>query len=603
MATGPLVDGGVGYREMQRLSESKVYTRKYHKGGPKPNPSENFQPSLESHPPAASQKFLAATTGDVDSSLQQLQTPPLLLFENQRPQQSAAASDEDVFSFNNKLNADHQIANGQNRFVSITLASKTKLEVREVRRKLNRELDQVRSLVRKLETRQLQVCTNNHHSEAPGSDAAFTTMIAPVFSAANSVAAATPSRGQLNARVPHGVTAENGSLRMRTPMDNQYYNNSDSVSEKEKLPPPEPTSKKSKVNGSNNGLKFVENKNYELAFKKCGAFLSKLMKHKNGWVFNNPVDAKLLGLHDYHSIIRYPMDLGTVKSRLSKNWYKNPAEFAEDVRLTFRNAMTYNPKGQDVHTMAEELLQMFEKQWPVIEAKIVYLPSPPSLKRPPPLDMRVLERSDSAMQPLSVNSKTNPVSQITHFGRPPTSKKPKVKDANKREMTFEEKQRLSNNLQNLPSEKLDIIVQIIKRRNFMFSQSEEEIEVDIDSVDTETLWELDRMVINYKKILSKNKRKEKLASLEKVEIVEVAQQRGALLVLNSNIGFRQDVKVDFHEAVGAASSIVAGEKKRENGSKCSSSSSSSSDSESTSSDSDSESSSGCGSDAEQLPRT
>ena len=31
------------------------------------------------------------------------------------------------------------------------------------------------------------------------------------------------------------------------------------------------------------------------------------------WPFYKPVDAELLGLHDYHDVIKKPMDLGTVK--------------------------------------------------------------------------------------------------------------------------------------------------------------------------------------------------------------------------------------------------------------------------------------------------
>ena len=75
-------------------------------------------------------------------------------------------------------------------------------------------------------------------------------------------------------------------------------------------------------------------------------------------------------------------------------------------------------------------------------------------------------------------------------------------------MTFEKKQRLSASLQSLPTEKLENIVQIIKKRNPSLCQQEDEIEVDIDSFDTETLWELDRFVNNCKKSMSKNKKKE-----------------------------------------------------------------------------------------------
>jgi len=68
-------------------------------------------------------------------------------------------------------------------------------------------------------------------------------------------------------------------------------------------------------------------------------------------------------------------------------------------------------------------------------------------------------------------------------------------------------------LQNLPPEKLDGVVQIIRKRNSALCPQEDEIEIDIDCVDTETLWELDRFVTNYKKSLSKYKRKAELAIL------------------------------------------------------------------------------------------
>jgi hypothetical protein len=55
------------------------------------------------------------------------------------------------------------------------------------------------------------------------------------------------------------------------------------------------------------------------------------MQHKHGWVFNDPVDAEKLGLHDYHSIIKRPMDLGMIKKRLHLKQYPTPAEFAENI--------------------------------------------------------------------------------------------------------------------------------------------------------------------------------------------------------------------------------------------------------------------------------
>ncbi|KAL5055064.1 hypothetical protein RYX36_035746 [Vicia faba] len=312
---------------------------------------------------------------------------------------------------------------------------------------------------------------------------------------------------------------ENVEKEKRMPKANQFYHNSEFLLAKDKFPPAE-SNKKSKLNwkkqgggemgpGLRMGSKF---------FKSCSSLLEKLMKHKHGWVFNSPVDVEGLGLHDYFTIITHPMDLGTVKTRLNKNWYKSPKEFAEDVRLTFDNAMTYNPEGQDVHVMAEHLSKVFEDRWAIIESDYnremrfgMEYGAPSPLPRraptftPPPLDMRrILDRSESlARTPRSMNN--------TPSSRTPALKKPKAKDPNKRDMTFDEKQKLSTNLQALPPEKLDAIVHIIKRKNLALNQHDDEIEVDIDSVDAETLWELDRFVTNYKKSLSKNKRRAEVA--------------------------------------------------------------------------------------------
>lgn len=95
----------------------------------------------------------------------------------------------------------------------------------------------------------------------------------------------------------------------------------------------------------------------------CGQILAKLMKHKYGYVFNEPVDAAALGIPDYHEIIKHLMDLGTVKSRLHKHEYGSQHDFASYVRLTFDNALTYNPKGTDVNETTSILLKLFEEKF------------------------------------------------------------------------------------------------------------------------------------------------------------------------------------------------------------------------------------------------
>ncbi|CAI0449041.1 unnamed protein product [Linum tenue] len=456
--------------------------------------------------------------------------------------------------------------------------------MREIRRKLQNELNTVKMLVKRIEAKQSQLGVATISSSVPLRHSVLDSRLTRVNSNVGSVAPRqTRPLHQLSVSVLENNqgAAENVEKEKRTPKANQFYRNSEFLLAKDKFPPAE-SNKKSKSSSKKHGSDMA------FRFGNCSSVLDKLMKHKHGWVFNSPVDVEGLRLHDYHTIIKHPMDLGTVKARLNKNWYKSPEEFAEDVRLTFHNAMTYNPKGQDVHIMAEQLLTMFEERWAVVkvdydrETRLVPydigFPTPTSRKIPslslPSLDMRrILDRSESMTYP-SVDIRQRPV-VTTPSGRTPAPKKPKAKDLHKRDMTYEEKQKLSTNLQSLPSDKLDNIVQIIKKRNSALLQRDDEIEVDIDSVDAETLWELDRFVTNYKKSLSKNKRKAELAMQARTEVERNVQQKvksRAILheikICERNVSNVSPVQVD---------------RQADNGSRSSSSSSSSSGSGSSSS--------------------
>ncbi|KAJ0966192.1 hypothetical protein J5N97_027330 [Dioscorea zingiberensis] len=103
--------------------------------------------------------------------------------------------------------------------------------------------------------------------------------------------------------------------------------------------------------------------------RQCAMILKKLMTHQTGWVFNQPVDPVKLNIPDYFSIISKPMDLGTIKHKLERKLYSSTLQFAADVRLTFSNAMRYNPPGNEVHIMAKELNNIFNQRWKSLEDK------------------------------------------------------------------------------------------------------------------------------------------------------------------------------------------------------------------------------------------
>lgn len=64
----------------------------------------------------------------------------------------------------------------------------------------------------------------------------------------------------------------------------------------------------------------VEGKKPRLSgsLRHCSEILKEMLSkrhHPYAWPFYTPVDAVALGLHDYHNIIKQPMDLGTIRVR------------------------------------------------------------------------------------------------------------------------------------------------------------------------------------------------------------------------------------------------------------------------------------------------
>ncbi|KAL9371219.1 hypothetical protein Peur_036359 [Populus x canadensis] len=370
--------------------------------------------------------------------------------------------------------------------------------------------------------------------------------------------------------------------------------------------------------------------------KNCSQILSKLMKQKLGYIFNTPVDVVGLQLHDYHDIIKNPMDLGTVKTNLSKNLYESPRDFAADVRLTFNNAMKYNPKGHEVYILAEQFLTRFQDLYRPIKEKVgedveeeqndlvqeVQASSWDHIRREPErvskIDgdfMPVTAKSDpigQQQQPTGMNQNPNSVRTPSPMRvpqvKPLKQPKPKAKDPNKREMNLEEKHKLGVGLQSLPQEKMEQVVQIIRKRNGHLRQEGDEIELDIEAVDTETLWELDRFVTNYKKMVSKIKRQALMGINTNAGATAISEGNNKDVPGNDRMEVVNEAKKPKKGDVGdedvdigdemPMSSFPPVEIEKDNGHASSSSSSSSSSSDDSSSSSDSDSGSSSGSDSE-----
>ncbi|KAK9073985.1 hypothetical protein SSX86_006580 [Deinandra increscens subsp. villosa] len=420
----------------------------------------------------------------------------------------------------------------------------------------------------------------------------------------------------------------------------------------------------------NNGPNHLADGNL---MKMCRQVLTKLMKHKLSWIFKAPVDAVALGLHDYHQIIKRPMDLGSVKSKLSENKYSSPVDFASDVRLVFENALLYNPKTDNAHRMADQLLTYFEGLFRPIEAELATRSHVNGFSAPDEFDgsswddIRTPERSkkpktsgpvtspfitNKQIHSTALNPTIQPVIQSpvrippvvqspvrtpSPMQRTPSPiqaaemikpsltatrgavgklPKPRAKDLNKREMNMEEKQKLGLGLQSMPPEKMPQLLQIIRKRNSQLAQEGDEIELDIEALDTETLWELDRFVANWKKHVSKTKRQALLVSSAAdidIDIDEVPSSEGMKKTKKETGEEDVDIGDEMPESsfphveiekddgggggLGGQATTGHGNENENAGSSSSGSSSSSSGDSSSSSDSDSGSSSGSDSDA------
>lgn len=87
-------------------------------------------------------------------------------------------------------------------------------------------------------------------------------------------------------------------------------------------------------------------------------------KHNHG-VFNEPVDETTVA--GYYSVIRNPMDFGTIKVRLEDGVYPTVEAFEKDVHLVFANAVVYNLSDHFVHKAAKQLKLIFEDK--LVQAK------------------------------------------------------------------------------------------------------------------------------------------------------------------------------------------------------------------------------------------
>ncbi|KAH7648621.1 hypothetical protein FG379_002091 [Cryptosporidium bovis] len=96
----------------------------------------------------------------------------------------------------------------------------------------------------------------------------------------------------------------------------------------------------------------VRNKDYSQEYSKV---LNRLKEHPDSEPFLEPVNWKRLGLDNYLSIVKNPMDLKTIEKKVKSNSYLIPEKFWEDIELIWYNCQLYNHESSEVYQQSVNL--------------------------------------------------------------------------------------------------------------------------------------------------------------------------------------------------------------------------------------------------------
>lgn len=86
--------------------------------------------------------------------------------------------------------------------------------------------------------------------------------------------------------------------------------------------------------------------------------LNKVKNHTCSWPFLEPVDGN--EVPDYYEVIKNPMDLSTIESRINSGYYRTRDIYVSDFRLIFDNCRTYNSEATEYYGCANKLEEYFK---------------------------------------------------------------------------------------------------------------------------------------------------------------------------------------------------------------------------------------------------
>lgn len=219
------------------------------------------------------------------------------------------------------------------------------------------------------------------------------------------------------------------------------------------------------------------------AWEEAKALLRDITNHQWAWPFKEPVDPIKLGIPNYHKVITHPMDLGTVRKRMTNKFYGKVQNFVDDMRLIWSNCMTFNAPVTDVYKMAQTLSEICEARFP----KILELAKPnprEELRRAretlikTEAQRRELEEEESKLRAEVEAARQEPE---VNFVMPPLVENPAP-------LTYEERTHLYNNINNLNEQQQYGLIALIKETHPQLIEAQTvELTLDTDHLDNALL--------------------------------------------------------------------------------------------------------------------
>ncbi|KAL5699383.1 Transcription factor GTE1 [Ranunculus cassubicifolius] len=218
--------------------------------------------------------------------------------------------------------------------------------------------------------------------------------------------------------------------------------------------------------------------------RQFGTIFRQITSHKWAYPFDEPVDVEALGLDDYFEVIDTPMDFKTIKNRMDENYYKNIREICSDVRLVFKNAMTYNDEKDDVHIMAKTLLAKFEDKWLLLLPKVI---EEENRRKEEETELRLsMQLAQEAANAQTARHLSHDLSELE--GNLDQLREQVLQKC--RKVSCKEKKWINEAAGGLTLEDLGKTVEIIAQDNPNIDATAEEFDADLETLSEITLWKL-----------------------------------------------------------------------------------------------------------------